>query len=488
MMYHIKHQMIVASIIILNINADYWYPAGDTQERKLSQMQNYGLSIFSGLEHQDGRTLNRSKKKEQQNVTMLKNNNIKPDNPHTLNIARDEKKAVNNSNLKKTPQVLSYDNTVNIINVIKRKRPKKKIITRCREPVSRNTGSINFKHTSKPRFLEVFQVVEFDHVTCVSSSGLEGTCLHEYDCEVSGGSTMGTCADGYGTCCVTLFSCDGQSSEPVGWFTNPGFPSASSERLSCMFTLDKASTDVKQIRFDFVTFELLGPTSGTCQEDQFIISGQNKNSIVPILCGINSGQHVYIEVGDTDGPIVFSIQTISTDSRLFSIKVSQLTGSDELAAPTGCLQYHTNLEGHLESFNFKDTSEIGIARFPSYLNNLNYAMCIHRAEDACSITYVNDDYMQIVNYDLDGLPVIPKGQAGVEIFNCPSDWLLISATRLCGDRLNDGSVIQDFSLDAPVIDTNAGPLVVWFRSDEGYVGRGFKILYKQNICNNPASK
>lgn len=50
----------------------------------------------------------------------------------------------------------------------------------------------------------------------------------------------------------------------------------------------------------------------------------------------------------------------------------------------------------------------------------------------------------------DGLPVIPQGQAGVEIFNCPSDWLLISATRLCGDRLNDGSVIQDFSLDAPV--------------------------------------
>lgn len=50
----------------------------------------------------------------------------------------------------------------------------------------------------------------------------------------------------------------------------------------------------------------------------------------------------------------------------------------------------------------------------------------------------------------DGLPVIPPEQAGVEIFNCPSDWLLISAARLCGDRLNDGSVLQDFALDAPV--------------------------------------
>lgn len=50
----------------------------------------------------------------------------------------------------------------------------------------------------------------------------------------------------------------------------------------------------------------------------------------------------------------------------------------------------------------------------------------------------------------DGLPVIPPDQAGVEILNCPSDWLLIAATRLCGDRLNDGSVFQDFTVNAPV--------------------------------------
>lgn len=50
----------------------------------------------------------------------------------------------------------------------------------------------------------------------------------------------------------------------------------------------------------------------------------------------------------------------------------------------------------------------------------------------------------------DGLPVIPPNQAGVEIYNCPSDYLLISATRLCGNRFNDGSVLQDLSLDAPV--------------------------------------
>lgn len=59
--------------------------------------------------------------------------------------------------------------------------------------------------TSKARFLDVFQVVEFEHVLCMSESGLEGRCLHHYDCVTVGGSPMGTCADGYGICCVSKF-------------------------------------------------------------------------------------------------------------------------------------------------------------------------------------------------------------------------------------------------------------------------------------------
>lgn len=61
------------------------------------------------------------------------------------------------------------------------------------------------KAKSKPRFLDVFQVVEFEHVLCTSASGLEGRCLHHYDCETIGGSSMGSCADGYGICCVSKY-------------------------------------------------------------------------------------------------------------------------------------------------------------------------------------------------------------------------------------------------------------------------------------------
>ncbi|KOB64713.1 Uncharacterized protein OBRU01_23787, partial [Operophtera brumata] len=237
---------------------------------------------------------------------------------------------------------------------------------------------------NRTRFLDVFEVVEIEHVSCTSSSGLEGVCLHEMECRTSG-TAMGSCADGYGTCCVRLLECESQSSAAMGWFTNPDFPYPSTARLSCAVTLNKYSEDVTQIRLDFTSFE-------------FVVSGQNINNVVPILCGINTGQHVYVEVGNAEGPVYLTIQTDTAENRLFSIKVSQLTSSDALAAPAGCLQYFTEPSWYLESFNYLDKSEIGITRVSSYLNNLNYAMCIERAPGTCSVTY-SAGYMQIVNYD-----------------------------------------------------------------------------------------
>ncbi|XP_028033642.1 uncharacterized protein LOC114245608 [Bombyx mandarina] len=346
----------------------------------------------------------------------------------------------------------------------------------------KRTQSGKISRNQNKRFLGVFQIVKFMHAPCNSSNGLTGTCVPQHECQTIGGTALGTCADGYGICCVSQFLCDENSAAVTGWFINSEFPSPSYERLSCTFTLHKFSEDIKQIRLDFHSFELLPPSGGVCLEDQFVVSGQNANDFIPIICGINTGKHVYIEVGEVDGPIFLSMQTVSQERRLFSIKVTQLRAGDDLAAPTGCLQYFEEAEGSFESFNYQDKSDIAISTRPGYFNNLNYAICIKRAAKACGITYTNVGDMQIVNYDTDGLPVIPPYQAGVEIFDCPSDWLLIAATRLCGDRLNDGSVLQDFSLNAPVTDTNAGPIVIWFRTDAGYVGRGFSLQYKQKPC------
>lgn len=50
----------------------------------------------------------------------------------------------------------------------------------------------------------------------------------------------------------------------------------------------------------------------------------------------------------------------------------------------------------------------------------------------------------------DGSPSVPPGQAGVEIFNCPEDYIIISGTRLCGQKLNDATVEPDYQKNYPV--------------------------------------
>lgn len=50
----------------------------------------------------------------------------------------------------------------------------------------------------------------------------------------------------------------------------------------------------------------------------------------------------------------------------------------------------------------------------------------------------------------DGSLSVPPRQAGAEVFNCPDDYISISNVRLCGQKLNDGSVQVDFTKNYPV--------------------------------------
>lgn len=106
----------------------------------------------------------------------------------------------------KNAVVIQYNNSISNANVLKNMQPKRKRIRkRCPAVRSKHSKQLGSKQPSRTRFLEVFQVVEFEHVPCTSSSGLEGTCFPEYECTEAAGATMGSCADGYGTCCVSKF-------------------------------------------------------------------------------------------------------------------------------------------------------------------------------------------------------------------------------------------------------------------------------------------
>ncbi|ENN75071.1 hypothetical protein YQE_08384, partial [Dendroctonus ponderosae] len=320
-------------------------------------------------------------------------------------------------------------------------------------------GTLKNKTLAKlKQFFGIFTVVKFNNSECNTTNWAgtwQGTCLTASECTRMSGTALGGCARGFGVCCVFRGTCGDSASTNCTYFQSPNYPDyypanggvvtptttpvpalsptpdprtlakgrqSSSDSSSCVFTISKANANVQQLRIDFVDLDLAGPTNGTCTDERLVISGQNANDQIPVICGYNTGQHVYVDVSQLSGPVAI-------------------------------------------------------------MNNLNYAVCIRREAGYCSITYSSQNYpFQLVNSLPNGQITVPAGQAGVDVLNCPDDFIIIDGTRLCGDRFNDGSTVMNFSQNAPVVDTSSGPIVINVRSNSNVTGLGFKLRFTQNRC------
>ncbi|XP_011294130.2 uncharacterized protein LOC101889317 [Musca domestica] len=353
-------------------------------------------------------------------------------------------------------------------------------------------GLVPTVKTKSKGFLSLFEVIKFENVRCSVNMGdirsMEGTCYHELECKNLGGIPTERCADGAGVCCIFLTGCGDTTDQSVVYFESPNYPHPFRESMICVLIVN-VRKNVQQLRLDFLMFELNRPIDGDCEEDQFVVSGQNINFEVPVLCGINTGHLMYVHVGHSpDRKVYLSIfAKVPTGSRSFNLKITQL---EDNLAPDGCLQYYTDMEGIVKSFNYDIEGTVVDNKLATYLNNLNYVICLERGKNTCSVNYVMEQIgssseqldFQIINKNEDENDLVPDGQAGAGIFNCPDDFLAINQVRLCGERFNDGSTNEDFTVNAPVRDVAAGPIILPFRSNDEYVGRGFRLSYRQESC------
>lgn len=190
-MYNIH--VILIFVLVFASDGAKWYPATVSQEEKLGNVK----AKDGGIDHQYVPLPPTNKTEETEKYRWHFKNKSAPAN---IIVEHTNTKAPVDS-----AKIFRFNNTINVINVTKRIRPRKKVVRRCPSVNRRGDKKLFSGQNARTRFLEVFEVVEFDHEVCTSSSGLEGTCLPEYECQNTDGSTMGTCADGYGTCCVSKF-------------------------------------------------------------------------------------------------------------------------------------------------------------------------------------------------------------------------------------------------------------------------------------------
>ncbi|XP_036334631.1 uncharacterized protein LOC118745212 [Rhagoletis pomonella] len=244
---------------------------------------------------------------------------------------------------------------------------------------------------------------------CLSDDGRRiGSCFNAYECRAKGGTAKGECAMGFGVCCIFIASCNTTISNNITYLVSPQFPSFMPSNFStpCNFKIELMNNEVSQLRIDFYHFSMGQPNrrTGVCDGDVFAVNGGPSGELT--LCGQNSGQHIYYEVGGAAAPrqtlygnlrpLTFSQLYPNSSSnsmpaieismnfsqrfqpiRLWEIRLAQIPFSQR--APVGCLQYHTGTEGIIQTFNFAENGR--------HLANQNYRICMRQEQAMCSIMY-----------------------------------------------------------------------------------------------------
>lgn len=246
------------------------------------------------------------------------------------------------------------------------------------------------------RMFSLFNVVKFKNDECqaTSSSSLKGTCLTAEECTSAGGSKDGNCAASFGVCCIIkINTCGGKVTRNGSYIENPGYPTQSvAQTTGCAFTIQKCSSDICQIRLDFVDSVLKQPptnTAAACTTDYLtIVAGSNPTTArqqnPPLTCGSNVGAHMYLDAGSTNTAATLTFTVAAANTAKWRIKVSQIECFSPNRAPDGCLQYFTGVSNTVTSFNFDGTTTCATGCLSA---NQDYNVCFRTEQGMCGMQY-----------------------------------------------------------------------------------------------------
>jgi len=331
----------------------------------------------------------------------------------------------------------------------------------------------------------------------VSNGQRNGTCFTTQECMDRQGSASGSCAAGFGVCCVFLAStCGSTVKENCTYVRNPGFPASTSGLATCTYNILKSDPEVCTLRLDFESFNLLagsttieGDPGFGCQ-DEFNVNGLGTAQRIPIICGSNNGQHIYVDLGNLPGDMAtlsFTFGANSIGNRIWEIKVLQIESTSLSKPPPGCLQYLFGSEGTLQTFNFASGN--------GHLLDQDYSICIRQETGFCCIRF--EPCPTSDSWSLDTNGVIGTGKSNVDS-SCTGDFieiegsssicnLLNSVNRYCGSVLSDNNFATGDNL--PVCDCTT-PFIVRIRTDNQAdaintrISRGVCLRYHEVPCGS----
>jgi len=306
------------------------------------------------------------------------------------------------------------------------------------------------KQEKQERQFNIVDVFTFNNKQCTSTTdgiaGEEGTCKTATECSEEKGIPAGACAKGFGVCC--LKTGDITIGGNGGRFRSRKCDSDVACPEPGVYTADLNPPEgTKQVHLEFTNFELAPPEAGDCGNDTFVVVGANEGENIPVLCGSNTGQHMYFNIDNSDGPYKLLVTLSDADlQRSWDTRVKYLK---EFEAPPNCLQYYTEEKGDIKSFNYGDYQPIS-------LNNQHYSACFGYRKGKCDIEFKFDRFDL---GDIDG--------------NCEGDSVTVESQPICGD-------IDHFKITAKA----NGPIFITVETDDENVleEEGFSGSYKMLKC------
>merc|ERR1712223_769801 len=271
------------------------------------------------------------------------------------------------------------------------------------------------------KHFSLFSVVTFGNGECTSGTSVSGgatagTCYSSTECSDKKGMSSGNCASGFGVCCVFLNTgaATATISENRTRLRNAEYPSITTATAaqSIVYTVNKMKSDICQIRLDFGTFIIAGPSVTTevipaasttiCQDSLVLATSDNSvvtSSPFGTLCGALTGEHLYVELSPTSSDaltatlatIVDGTLTAAIAQRVWDIKVSQIECHATYRAPPGCQRYFMESSGKIISMNFYkvtgSTYAAGAQNTGLDIATSHIRSCIRRVKGMCCTQY-----------------------------------------------------------------------------------------------------
>ncbi|XP_042206953.1 uncharacterized protein LOC121855855 [Homarus americanus] len=161
-------------------------------------------------------------------------------------------------------------------------------------------------------------VVRILNDVCVASSGRVGTCMSKNECVRKRGTGTGTCARGFGVCCVIVATENGVAYGNNTLIYKDKFNSA----VDLTYTVLRMNDDICQYRLDVKRLHLSpAETDGSCKDWMKISQDTKFNKV----CGFTRHVHYYIDVSSRSTVFTFHTEASKDYQRDWEIYVQQLT-------------------------------------------------------------------------------------------------------------------------------------------------------------------